>query len=567
MNTYDVALIGYGPIGAIAANVLGMYGISTAVIEHEKTPYDLPRAIVIDDEIMRVFQQVGLIDEILPLTKVIAGEQFLNSKRRILFTADLASHHNGYAPTNTFYQPQLEAVLRRGVARFPSVEVYLGHEVTAIAQDETGVTLTIAAMPPRPPLPIVQHDADTVQATSIAQEQQLRARYVLGCDGAKSITRTSAAIRLRNLKSHQAWLVVDALLKDEENALQSSFVQQYCNPIRPETYVPSVQRHRRWEFMLAEGEQKEEITRPERVQALLSSWIDPTKLEIVRATVYTFHALIAEQWSNGRLFLLGDAAHQMPPFLGQGMCTGIRDAANLCWKLALVLKGQAAPVILASYQQEREPHARAVIGTAVNFGRIIQARQPLAWLRDRMLPLLAYLPHAFSLSMPPLLSGLFMHTSPHKHNAHKRARASLRSVILRRTHRHTQGMLIPQPRVHTTSGEEVLLDELLGLHFAIVGLNVNPRTCLDPSMLPFWDSLPTRFVQVTTSNSRDDQSGTPNTQTDLVIQIIDSESQLANWFARYRNTIAIVRPDRYVFGLCTPQTLSNATQRLQALLN
>lgn len=545
MDSYDVVLIGYGPIGAIAANLLGTYGISTAVIERAETLYALPRAIVLDDEILRVFQQVGLINELLPLIKVIKGEQFLNSKRRILFTADLASHQNGYAPTSSFYQPQIEAVLQRGVARFPSVHVYTQCEVKALTQDETGVTITI-------------------QSTAI--QQQLHARYVLGCDGAKSITRASAAIRLRDLKFHQAWLVVDALLKEEEAGLQASYVQQYCNPIRPETYVPSVHTHRRWEFMLVPGEQKEEMTRPERVQALLASWIDPAKVEIIRATVYTFHALVAEQWSNGRLFLLGDAAHQMPPFLGQGMCTGIRDAANLCWKLALVLKGQASPAILTSYQQEREPHARTVITIAVNFGRLIQARQPFALLRDGILPLLSYLPHAFSFSMPPLLAGLFLHATHHEHNTQARERATLRSMLLKRTHTSVQGMLLPQPTVRTSSGELVLLDEVLGLHFAIIGLNINPRTYLDPSMLSFWDSLSTRFVQLTTTNARHEPARAATAEAASVIHIEDSTGQLSAWFARYRKSIAIVRPDRYVFGLCIEQTLVGATKRLQTLL-
>lgn len=543
MDTYDVAIIGYGPIGAIAANLLGKYGISTAVIERNQTLYELPRAIVLDDEILRIFQQVGLIEEILPLTKVVVGEQFLNSKRKILFTADLASSHNGYAPTNSFYQPQVEGVLRRGVARFPHIKVYISCEVRALTQDATGVIVTVQS-----------------QAT---QQQQLRVRYVLGCDGAKSITRTSAAIRLQDLKFHQAWLVVDALLKAEETGLQANYVQQYCNPIRPETYVPSIQQHRRWEFMLTEGENKEDMTRPEKVQALLSSWIDPDKLEIVRATVYTFHALIAEQWSNGRLFLLGDAAHQMPPFLGQGMSTGMRDAANLCWKLALVLKVQASPAILASYQQEREPHARTVIAIAVNFGRIIQARQPFACLRDSILPLLSHLPRAFSFSMPPLLSGLFLHPTSYEHNPRARARSTLRSVLLKRTHTSTQGMLLPQTEVRTAYGKFVLLDGILGLHFAIIGININPRTCLDLALLPLWDSLPTRFVHVTTINSQNEHV---ENQDAAVIQVEDSKRQLTNWFTRYKKSIAIVRPDRYVFGLCTAQTLSNATQRLQILL-
>jgi 3-(3-hydroxy-phenyl)propionate hydroxylase len=543
MDTYGVAIIGYGPTGVVAANLLGLYDIPTAVIEQEESVYNLPRAIVVDDEIMRVFQHIGLIDEILPLTRAIEGEQFLNSKREVLFTASLASYHTGYASSNAFYQPQLEAVLRQGVERFSCVTVYSGYEVKALVQDEQGVIVTM-------------------QRLASHEQSQLQARYVLGCDGARSITRLAAGIHLQDLKFHQSWVVIDALLKDEETTLQSHLVQQYCNPIRPETYVPSTQNHRRWEFMLVAGESKEDMTQPERTQALLSSWINPARLQIIRTAVYTFHALMAQPWHKGRLFLLGDAAHQMPPFLGQGMCTGIRDAYNLCWKLALVLRKQAQPALLDSYQQEREQHTRVIITIAALIGKIIQAQQPLAILRDSIIPLLARF-HTFSLRMPPLTSGLLMETpaASRKWRRQEVYLFALASGLLR--HAHTQGTPFPQPRVCTPSGSSLLLDEVLGPDFAIVGLNIDPRTCLTSPALAFWDSLPTRFVQVISPGCSNEQQPVAEMQQTTCVE--DSEGLLTAWFARQPGKIAIVRPDRYIFGIFTTQTLHTATPRLQTL--
>jgi 3-(3-hydroxy-phenyl)propionate hydroxylase len=544
MDTYDVAIIGYGPTGAIAANLLGLYDIRTVVIEREESIYNLPRAIVMDDEILRIFQYAGLIDEMLPLTRAIDGEQFLNSRREKLFTAFLASYHTGYASSNAFYQPRLEAVLRRGVKRFSCAQVCSGHEVKALHQDEQGVVVTM-------------------QCRASHEQWQLQARYVLGCDGAKSITRLAAGIHLQDLKFHQPWLVIDALLKAEETALQSHLVQQYCHPMRPETFVPSVHNHRRWEFMLVAGESQEDMLQPENIQALLASWIDPHKLEIIRADVYTFHALIARQWRKGRLFLLGDAAHQMPPFTGQGMCTGIRDAYNLCWKLALVLRGQAQPALLDSYQQEREPSTKANITMAMLIGKLLQARQPFAWLRDCTIPLLARL-QTFSLRMPPLTSGLLMQPPTNRHNwrRHVGYLLALSAGLLRQT--HAQGTPLPQPLVRLPTGSSLRLDEILGLGFAIVALNIDPCSCLAAPALTFWDSLPTRFIKVISPECSYELQA--ETATQRITSIVDSEGLLTTWFAQQPGHIAIVRPDRYIFGLCTPQTFPAATHRLQALL-
>jgi 3-(3-hydroxy-phenyl)propionate hydroxylase len=543
MDSYDVAIIGYGPTGAIAANLLGLYHIRTVVIEREAHIFPSPRAIVMDDEVLRILQYAGLIDEILPCTRAIAGEQFLNSKREVLFTASLQSYHTGYAPSNAFYQPQLEAVLRRGVQRFACIQVYIGYEVKELQPSKHGVIVTM-------------------YCHASQEQKQLQASYILGCDGAKSITRLAAGIHLQDLKFHQPWLVIDALLKDEETKgtrLQTHVVQQYCHATRPETYVPSAQSYRRWEFMLVKGEAPAQMLQAESIQALLASWIEPRQLTLIRAAIYTFHALIAQQWHKGRIFLLGDAAHQMPPFTGQGMCTGIRDAYNLCWKLALVLRGQTSPALLTSYQQEREPATRAHIRVAILLGKLIQARQPFAWLRDCIIPFLAHF-RTFSLRMPPLTTGLLMQPSDGIFHWHRHSSYLLASAAGWLRHPSGQGTPLPQPLVHLSTGSSLLLDDLLGPNFAIIALNIDPRTYLTALELAFWDSLPTRFIQVFSPERKDTSQG--SIEPHQTTCVVDSEGLLTAWFAQQTGHIAIVRPDRYIFGLCTPQTLSAATSRL-----
>lgn len=313
-------MIGYGPVGATVANLLGMYGIKTLVFERETTLYHLPRAAHFDDLIMRIFQCIGLHNEIAAMTRSIEPMQFIKPNGKLLFQLPRGVALYSLPVTNMFYQPKLEAALQAGVTRFPHVTVQFGCTVEAIEQDKAGATLTVH---------------DTVNGTWA----RLRVRYVLGCDGARSITRKAAGIELEDLKCEQPWLVVDTLLK-EDTPLPEAAVQ-VCNPARPSTYIPSADNHRRWEFMLRKSEMRTEMEKPEKVRSLLSQWLDPDKVEVVRAVVYTFHALLAEQWRDGKDLLVGDAAHQMPPFMGQGMCSGIRDAQNVCWKLSLVLQGKA----------------------------------------------------------------------------------------------------------------------------------------------------------------------------------------------------------------------------------
>lgn len=363
---FDVVVVGFGPTGATLANLLGRDGVRTLVVERSPELYTLPRAVHFDHEVMRVFQSVGLAEAILPHTGPVEGYEFRNAEGRVILAFDLRDRvtSQGWRADYMFHQPSLERILREGAEAREGVEVRLGRELVALEEDADGVALTL-------------RDPET------GDEEVVRARYVVGCDGAASATRRLAGLASEDLRFDEPWLVVDASIDRPPEALGlPREVVQYCDPARPVTYVPVAGPYVRWEFMLLPGE-GEAMRDPARVRALLARHVDPDALTLLRTAVYRFHAVVARDWRRGRTLLAGDAAHQMPPFLGQGMCAGVRDAANLAWKLGLVLRGEAREALLDSYGVERAAHVRRVIDTAVEMGRIICTTDPdVAAARD-----------------------------------------------------------------------------------------------------------------------------------------------------------------------------------------
>ena len=329
----EVAVIGYGPVGATLANLLGQAGINTCVYERSRDPYPLPRACHLDAEIMRIFQGIGLGDVMGELVEPSRGMLFVDGEGRPLFDYEdfVRDPVLGWDEDYVFIQPELDAALRAGVDRFDCVDVRLGSEVT--------------------------------------DWRELPARWVVACDGAASSSRRLAGIDFVDLGYDQRWLVVDVMLSVPVEL--PDIIHQVCDPRRPATFVPSARNHRRWEFRLDEGESDERATDPQNVWRLLGPWLRPGDGELVRAAVYDFHATVADTWRHGRLLLAGDAAHQMPPFMGQGMCSGIRDAANLAWKLRAVLRDGAPERLLDSYEAERRPHVERCIELSIEAGRLL----------------------------------------------------------------------------------------------------------------------------------------------------------------------------------------------------
>ena len=329
---YDVAIVGLGPTGATLANLCGMWGLRTVVFERSTAPYPQPRACHLDAEIARVLQHLGLEDELHRLLTVSAGMEYVDAAGARLFTFEgferepLLGWHEDYV----FVQPELDGVLRVALEQYAHVEVRLGVDA--------------------PPL----------------DELRRTARSVVACDGATSAVRDQLGTELIDLGYDERWLVVDVMLHDPAVPALPGIIQQVCDRRRMATFVPSHGRHRRWEFRLADDELVPDVWR------LLAPWgITKDLADLVRAATYRFHALEAERWRDGDVFLAGDAAHQMPPFMGQGLCSGVRDAANLAWKLAEVVHGQSPDALLDTYEAERRPHVAAVTALSIEAGRLI----------------------------------------------------------------------------------------------------------------------------------------------------------------------------------------------------
>lgn len=364
MSDYDVIVVGCGPVGAFAANLLGQAGLRTLVLDREAEPYLLPRAVHIDHEMARLLADVGLWKALVGNMLEGAGHMHIGADGGMIryMPAPPLPRKFGYANDYFFFQPELEAGLRRGLMRFDCVEIRLGTVVTAVTQTQTQATITLE------------------------DGSQVSAYWVIGCDGARSTVRKTADIALDDLEFDEPWLVVDAevdgpiTFPDFTGVPEGADIQtlsvMLCDPRRPATLVPGRGNHRRWEFMLLPGEEEQAMTDPSVVQALIAPWLKDVPHKLVRAATYRFHGLVAKDWRRGRVFIAGDAAHQTPPFFGQGMCHGMRDAANLVWKLDLVQSGVASPALLETYQQERDAQVRHVIGRAVEVGRTICMLDP-----------------------------------------------------------------------------------------------------------------------------------------------------------------------------------------------
>lgn len=351
-----MVIVGYGPVGATLANLLGLRGVRTLVLEREASIYHLPRAVHFDDEVMRIFETAGLSSAIEPGVILSPGMLFIDRDGKLLvdWSRPPETTPSGWPSSFRFHQPTLEQILRSGLARWPCVSARTRCEVFALDEDADGVRVRF-------------EDLDSGRLLSC------RAKYVVGCDGARSLVRRFMGAGMEDLGFHERWLVLDFMLSRPRPDL-GDYSVQFCDPVRPATYVRGVGDRRRWEITLLADEDSQQMTAPERIWPLLDRWVTPDDGTIERAAVYTFHSVVAERWRRDRLLLAGDSAHQTPPFLGQGMCAGIRDAANLAWKLADVVAGRACESLLDSYEGERSPHVREYIERAVRLGGIINTK-------------------------------------------------------------------------------------------------------------------------------------------------------------------------------------------------
>jgi len=471
---FEIAIIGLGPVGATLANILGQYEISTVVIEREATLYHLPRAVAFDDEVMRIFQSINLAKQINEIVEVGEGVDFVDEDGKVLVNWDRPKtiSPNGWYINYRFYQPELEEILRKALLRFPSVQTLLHREVSHIAEYTDSVNVEFKDL-------------------KTGKLEKIRSTFVIGCDGARSFTRDKIGKGFEDLGFNEPWLVVDLVLKNPRPDLGPQSVH-YCDPNRSATYVFLAGERRRWEFRLKPDDDPVKITRPEHVWSMLSKWIGPHDATLERAIVYTFHSSVAKQWHRDRLMIAGDAAHQTPPFMGQGMCAGIRDVFNLGWKLNSILKGRANEKLLKTYQREREPHVRAFIDLTVQMGRLINT------------------------TASSLVSGTFSNTIGEPQRL-----TQLRPALgpgLSACHTEWTGHLFPQPSLQ--SGK--MLDDLIGKRWAILIRH------------DFSRKIPADIIKKLEG-------------LDLVM-VNDPSSSLQNWFSDKDVNAVLIRPDRYILG-------------------
>jgi 3-(3-hydroxy-phenyl)propionate hydroxylase len=552
----DVVISGLGPTGLTLAHLLGRRGRAVLVLEREPEFYGNARAVYTDDECMRIFQSCGMADALAAEMLTDCPVQMLLPDGSMLM--QIADNRRPFAwpPLNFFYQPYLETRLAEALVRYPNVRVMRGREATRFEQDRDGV--------------IVHHVASQGsrygRSGASAQESpsthpanaSVRARYFVGCDGGRSAVRARLGIKMAGKSFPNPWLVVDIREKERDTALHHlpyfSFV---CDPQCPTVSCVQPDGHHRFEFMLMPGQTREYMEDPATVRSYLAKYVDVDRFEILRSLVYTFNALIAERWRDGRVFLAGDAAHMTPQFIGQGMNAGVRDAFNLAWKLDAVLAGSASDALLDTYQSERLPHVRNMIRTAVRMKDFVSMANPFkAFLRNAFtrtamaMPVIGrYLREGTFIPQPSYAGGSYF-------------------GIPRGMRRSPAGRQLPQPYVKGPSGRGERLDDLLGDGFALLGIGADPRRSLTEADLASWRRLHASFVAVYPFGGRP-QGGHARVRPRGLVEIEDITGELLAWLrsrGQGRGSVVIVRPDRFVYGAVPGSQLSAATRGIQAEL-
>lgn len=495
---YDVLVVGLGPSGAVAAAMLGRRGISTLVIDRLQGIYDKPRAISIDHEILRHFDNMGIADAVLPYIEPFTTSEHFGAQGQIIRSIGMVPppYPLGYTPSMVFTQPSIEAVLRDHAASFKCVTIEIGATLTQLIDTGKNVHATYS--------------------NKSGDLHNIVAKYVIGCDGAASMVRQSAGMVLEDLVFDEPWLVIDVLAGDAGLAKLPKKSAQFCNPFRPTTYIIGPKNHRRWEIMLRSGEDPRKMENPENVWCLLAPWLQPHEGELWRASAYRFHALVADNWRRGQILIAGDAAHQQPPFIGQGMCQGLRDVSNLVWKLDRVLKGESSSALLNTYTVERKRHVKTLTNKIKAIGESICEQDPdKAAERDKcILAESDGKPATITRQeiIPPLEEGLLAaHGTPGR------------------------GMLFPQPNV-LWGGEYQLLDKVTGAGWRLI---LDGRKFNYENIKTLRESFK-NFVIYAITPSIDGVTHSEN--------LPEKDGVLAAWFNQHHVAAAIVRPDHYVFG-------------------
>ncbi|MHA3051594.1 bifunctional 3-(3-hydroxy-phenyl)propionate/3-hydroxycinnamic acid hydroxylase [Acinetobacter sp. ANC 4640] len=523
----QVAILGAGPVGLTIANYLSKQGISVVVVEKLDSLIDYPRAIGIDDEALRTIQSLGLINKVLPHTTPNHAMRFLTPKGHCFADIQPMTREFGWPRRNAFIQPQVDNVLLESLQQYKTATVLFSRDLTQFSQDANGVTLNIE--------------------TADQKSEVVHAQYLVACDGGNSVVRRTLNIGFDGKTAPNQWIVVDI----ENDPLATPHIYLCCDPVRP--YVSAALPHgiRRFEFMVMPGETQEELSKPENINKLLSKVLPNTdNIEVIRQRVYTHNARIADKFRVDRILLAGDAAHIMPVWQGQGYNSGMRDAFNLAWKLALVVQGKSGAALLDSYQVERKDHAKAMIDLSVMAGHVLAppkvwqgfVRDSIAYALNYIKPIKQYLLEMRFKPMPQYKDGALV-TDGNK-----------KSPI---------GKMFIQPQVKLESGETALLDDVIDNDFAIIAWGVDPKWGINDATMKKWKSLGVKFIQVLPAVQIDNPQ---RKKLDGVITIGDLDVDIRSWFGKTSQSIVILRPDRFVAALAIPQTLNSISNELFAKL-
>jgi 3-(3-hydroxy-phenyl)propionate hydroxylase len=522
-NHMPVVIIGAGPTGLMLANLLGVAGVETLLVERHATTVDEPRAVSIDDESLRAVQNAGLLDRVLPDIVQGYGVHYHALTGQVFAQIMPASREYGHARRNAFRQPLLEAALLDALARFPQVSVRMRHELIDFAEVNGAIAYTL------------KHESTTIQGTC---------DWLVACDGGRSAVREKLGIAMRGATYAERWLIVD--LTDRQDAFPHT--RTYCDPLRPTIRLPGPHGTLRYEFMLHPSEDADDMLGETRIRAWMHERVaTDAQLPIVRKVVYTFHARMAEAWRKDRVFLAGDAAHLSPPFAGQGMNSGIRDACNLAWKLAAVVRGELGPRLLDTYAIERAPHAWALIRMALRIGAFMQpASRFSARLMQGALKLISLYPPArdYVLQLrfkpkPRFTAGFFVPDAA--------PGDAMRA-----------GQLIVQPPVELQSGEHVRLDDVLGSGFACIGWAAPPG--VPAALREVLAGLNVRFVVIL----RKHQPFLPDALPDGIV-VRDCDGVLEHLLNERHAQALLLRPDRYVLAFLRSPGFVDEIARLKAL--
>ena len=504
----DVVVVGYGPVGQLLALRLGRAGHRVTVVERWPGPFGMPRAVHYDHEVARIFQSAGVGEAMQAIASDAPSEaRFLGAERQVLLSIDLGGgwSQSGWRFANGFAQPELEAVLDAAVRKLPNVEILQGWTAVELKQDDEGVELTV-----RP---------DAFEAGSWvrrdAETRSLRAAFVVGTDGANSFVRRNMRTDYTDLGFAFDWLVVNVKMKPG-HGMDHLGIVNIADPRRPTTVVPGGRGRRRWEFMIVPGDVPETMTKPETCWALLAEWgVTPDNAELERHAIYTFRGAWAHAWRDGRVLLAGDAAHLMPPFMGQGMCSGMRDAITLSWQLDLVLRGRFSEKLLDNYTSERLPHVQALIHGSIENGRVMCISDPQqAAQRDAGMLAARSNPNAPP-PLPPVIRlgpGIVMEGNPYA------GQLSFQGIV-------------------EFEGRKGLFDDVVGGGFTLIGSDFDPAEYLTEENRSFLAELGAKVAHVTPEGP-----------------IRDVDGGYGRWFGQQGFSVALSRPDFYQFAATSDRT-------------